>query len=187
MGDFEDRVARYAGVGTPLKKPKWEAFCVAYVLEGGDASAAYRRVYPAAERWKDESVWTRASRILNHAKVLPRVREIQAHVTGEGVASAEEVARVLTSVVRGEMRQPLLGRDGVPVVNPLTGQEVTVPPLTRERIAACRGLADMLGYRKPVKVEVTGPAEGGAGFVPGHVAGMSDEELARAAGVRAGT
>lgn len=56
--------------------PKQEAFAQAY-LETGNASEAYRRAYNA-EGMKEKSIHENASKLLNHAKVAPRLAELQA-------------------------------------------------------------------------------------------------------------
>lgn len=55
--------------------PKQEAFVQAY-HETGNASEAYRRAYNA-ERMKEKSIHENASKLLNHAKVAPRLEELQ--------------------------------------------------------------------------------------------------------------
>jgi len=54
---------------------KQETFCQQYVLNGRDASAAYRAAYNA-EKMKPESVNVNASKLLKNAKVAPRVEEL---------------------------------------------------------------------------------------------------------------
>lgn len=144
-------------IGRPLKNPKWEAFAIAYVKACGDASAAYREVYPFSARWKEESVWTRASRLLNHAKVLPRVKELQAIVSASGVASADEVAQFLTKVLRSDesLRFIVFDRTGAAVTDPKTGKPVKADVPLRMRIVAADKLNKMLGYNKPIKVDVS--------------------------------
>lgn len=56
--------------------PKQEAFAQAYHATG-NASEAYRRAYNA-EGMKEKSIHENASKLLNHAKVAPRLAELQA-------------------------------------------------------------------------------------------------------------
>jgi len=56
---------------------KQEAFCRAYV-ETSNASEAYRQAYPGSDRWKDEALWVRASRLLGNAKVGLRINALMA-------------------------------------------------------------------------------------------------------------
>lgn len=46
-----------------MLRPKQENFCNYYV-ECGNQSEAYRRAYPSSLKWKDETVWKRASELL---------------------------------------------------------------------------------------------------------------------------
>ena len=55
---------------------KQENFCNYYIECGGNASEAYRRAY-SCDKWKDKSVWEKASALLDDVKVQSRVRELQ--------------------------------------------------------------------------------------------------------------
>lgn len=55
---------------------KQENFCNYYIECGGNASEAYRRAY-SCDKWKDKSVWEKASALLDNVKVQSRVRELQ--------------------------------------------------------------------------------------------------------------
>lgn len=144
------------GNGVPLKNPRWEAFALAYVELRGDAAKAYRKAYPASERWKDESVHTRASRLLNHAKVVPRISKIRERVSAEGIASAQEVGEYFSKVLRNDpsMQSPLLSRGGNPILHPDTGKPIMMGVPIRTAILAGRELNRMMGYNKPLKVKV---------------------------------
>jgi phage terminase small subunit len=60
--------------------PQQEAFCQEVVLNGGDKSAAYRKAYSSALKWKDNSVHNKASLLHSNAKVQQRIKELQAKV-----------------------------------------------------------------------------------------------------------
>lgn len=55
--------------------PKQEAFARAYV-ETGNASEAYRQAYDA-ENMKEDTIWKRASELLQHGEVAGRIGSIQ--------------------------------------------------------------------------------------------------------------
>lgn len=57
--------------------PKQEAFCQAYIENGGNASEAYRSAY-SAEAMKDEVVHVKASELLKNGKVTVRLASLQA-------------------------------------------------------------------------------------------------------------
>lgn len=46
-------------------------------VELGNNSEAYRYAFPKARKWKDETVWAKASNLYNSDKVQARVQEIQ--------------------------------------------------------------------------------------------------------------
>ncbi len=155
MGKDEGkRMKDEAGV-EPLDNPRWEAFAVAYVRLCGDATKAYREGYPRCLKWKDESVWVRACRLLGNAKVKLRVKNIQTQISAEGIASADEVAKFLSKVIRAadDLKTPCFDKNGAAVINPRTEKPLMVDPPLRTRIAACDKLSRLMGYNKPVKLE----------------------------------
>jgi len=56
---------------------KQEAFAMAYV-ETGNAAEAYRRAYDVRAATQHSSIYTNASKLLDNAKVMQRVRDLQA-------------------------------------------------------------------------------------------------------------
>jgi phage terminase small subunit len=58
--------------------PKKEIACKEYVLNGGDRYKAYRKAYPHSVKWKDKTVWSRASELFADGEVQGRVEELQA-------------------------------------------------------------------------------------------------------------
>ena len=57
---------------------KREKACKAYVLNGGNKSEAFRDAFPHAKKWKDKTVWSRASELFAESEVQGRVEELQA-------------------------------------------------------------------------------------------------------------
>lgn len=53
-----------------------ENFCNYYIECLGNASEAYRRAY-SCDGWKDDSVWPKASKLLNNSKVRARIKKLQ--------------------------------------------------------------------------------------------------------------
>lgn len=78
----------------PKRTAKQEAFAKEYVLNGGDASAAYRKCYDAI-RMKPETIHKRASELLKNGYVAGRVKELQSEVA----KVAEEKFKVDASYV----------------------------------------------------------------------------------------
>lgn len=156
MGERTEDGGARAAAGTPLRNVQWEAFAVAYVKLGGDASKAYRETYPRCRKWKEESVWVRACRLLANAKVKPRVQQIQAELSAKGIATAEEVARFLSMVLRADesLQTPCFDKQGATVINPRTEKPLMVGPPLRTRIAAASNLSKLMGYNKPIDINV---------------------------------
>lgn len=80
--------------------PKQEAFALAYV-ETGNAAEAYRRAYDVKAATQHSSIYTNASKLLDNAKVMQRVRDLQAQAadmclyTVKDAFTEYEVARQL--------------------------------------------------------------------------------------------
>lgn len=61
-----------------LSDRREETACQEYVLNGGDKSKAYRKAFPASKRWKDKTVWSRASELFANDRMTVRIVELQA-------------------------------------------------------------------------------------------------------------
>lgn len=55
-----------------------EQACREHVLNGKDKSKAYRKAYPQSLKWKDKTVWNRASELFAKREVMGRVAELEA-------------------------------------------------------------------------------------------------------------
>jgi len=69
---------------------KQEAFCVEYLRNGMDASAAYRSVYKS--KMNSASVGVNASKLLNGTKVALRIRELLAPALKKNEITVERIA-----------------------------------------------------------------------------------------------
>lgn len=99
--------------------PKEEAFCLAYVANGGNASAAYRAAYNA--RGKQKTANEAASRLLNSGNIAARLAVLRASVTSKAMERAVvDRAYVLNSLQEVAERcmqsRPVLGAFGMPVM-----------------------------------------------------------------------
>ena len=81
----------------PLKNVRHEKFAQ-LVAAGKTQAEAYREVYPGSRAWQDASVHQRASKLC--AKVLPRVRALQAEAKDAAVCSAREMQERLSRQFR---------------------------------------------------------------------------------------
>jgi hypothetical protein len=68
-----------------------EKFAQEYILNNGNASAAYRTAYPASLKWKDNTVHSRASELLKKGEVLGRIKELRAEVKEKFDISTERL------------------------------------------------------------------------------------------------
>jgi len=75
---------------------KQENFAVAYIMNGRDASAAYREAYDVGENTKPTTIWVEGHKILKSSKVSLRVHELSMQTIGCKVMSIEERKELLT-------------------------------------------------------------------------------------------
>lgn len=75
---------------------KQEAFCLAYVENGGNATqACYDAGYSPDS---DNSLSVEGSRLLRNAKVLERIKQIRAHLGQTGLVSTEYIVQGLVEI-----------------------------------------------------------------------------------------
>jgi len=77
--------------------PKQEAFAVTYLLNGGDATAAYKEVYNVKEDAKIEGLYVDAHKVLRNPKVALRVHQLQMDSYSPHILSLDEAKRMLTN------------------------------------------------------------------------------------------
>jgi len=81
---------------------KQEAFAQAYVLNGGNATKAYRDSY-SSSGMTEGTLWNEASRTLANPEVTHRIEELRLPVIKESIASIEQRKEFfLTRVIHGE-------------------------------------------------------------------------------------
>ena len=118
---------------------KQEAFCQAYVENGGNASDAYRTAY-GAEKYKPESLWSKASVMLATEKVRQRVDELKAAHRERHMITVDSLVAELE-----EARQAALNAE---------------TPQSSAAVSATMGKAKLAGLDKQV-VEMTGAIQHG--------------------------
>lgn len=79
--------------------PQQEAFAQA-VANGKSLADAFREAYPRSQHWKPESVWSKASDLMKHVKVLARVEALRAELEALQLWSREDSVRALKDVIR---------------------------------------------------------------------------------------
>ena len=75
---------------------KQENFAIEYVMNGRNASAAYREVYDVKEDAKPAGVWVAASNLLNSDKVSVRVHQLLMRDIGSKVMTIDERKELLS-------------------------------------------------------------------------------------------
>lgn len=120
--------------------PKQEAFCHAYIENGGNASAAYRDSYDAGDM-QPESVRVEACRLLDNPNVALMVKSLR-----EAIAEAHKLT--VADLIK-ELEEARIAA--------LTAETVQSSAAT----AATMGKAKLLGYDKQA-LTLTGPDGGPA-------------------------
>lgn len=113
---------------------KQEAFCQAYIQNGGNASEAYRTAYDAG-KMKAETIQNNAYKLLQNNDVATRVAELRAAI--------EERHQITMDDLIGELEEARSQAIGL-----------TVPQLS-VAVSATMGKAKMLGFLSD-KVELSG-------------------------------
>ncbi len=77
---------------------KQEAFCRAYIENGGNASEAYRRVYDVSPDTKPNTVEKRACELLKNGKVAGRIAELQAKHQKRHEVTVDRIVQELAKI-----------------------------------------------------------------------------------------
>lgn len=129
--------------------PMQEKFATG-LAKGLSQAEAYRKAYPASKKWKDESVWTMASKLAADTKVCSRVAELT-----DRAAKANQVSvdRVLKEYARLAFMDPrkLFDDDGRPLA--ITGlDDDTAAAIIG--IDVCTTGNDMMGVGEVLKLKI---------------------------------
>lgn len=81
-----------------------------YYIELGNATEAYLKAYPNVK--KEATARTNGSRLLTNANVSAYIAERMEEIKTERVADQQEIMEFLTSVIRGEVVEPVAILDG---------------------------------------------------------------------------
>ena len=123
---------------------KQQRFIEEYLIDLNATQAAIRAGY------SEKTARVQGSRLLLNADVKTHIKEKMAEQSEDTIASADEVMRYLTSVIRGQSRSHVLARNDL-------GAEYVIekPPDEKERLKA----AELMGKRHQLftdKVKVDG-------------------------------
>ena len=123
---------------------KQQRFADEYLIDLNATRAAIRAGY------SEKTAYSQGERLLRHVEVKAYIKEKMEERKEDAIASADEVMRYLTSVIRGQSRSHVLARNDL-------GAEYILekPPDEKERLKA----AELMGKRHQLftdKVKVDG-------------------------------
>lgn len=96
---------------------KQEAFA-AGLASGLTQAAAYRNAFPNSVKWKDETVWSKASTLAANGKVLERVNELQQKAADANEITVERIVAEIAKIAFGDARDTMKwGPDGVQLID----------------------------------------------------------------------
>lgn len=125
----------------PLRE--WEEECVRHYIESGfdNKSESYRHARAkAVAKWKDDTIWKRASEFFQKPEVMRRVDEVREHIKNETNITAEYVTeRVKEIVERCMQHQPVYTKKGEPLMLELADGTMAAA-YTFDANAALKGL-----------------------------------------------
>lgn len=84
------------------------------VAQGLSQAQAYRNAYPASAKWKDATVWKRASELANQGEVSGRVHELLKQAAANNEVTVDRVVKELARLAFFDIRK-LVNADGTPL------------------------------------------------------------------------
>jgi phage terminase small subunit len=94
---------------------KQENFAIEYIMNGGNATAAYEECYDVGEGTSKASIWVNAHKVLHNDKVALRVHELRTMKISKKVLTVEERKQLLTEwILEGD-------RQSVEILNKMEG------------------------------------------------------------------
>lgn len=76
------------------------------VASGLSLAESYRRANPRSLKWKDKTVWSRASELMADSKVSGRIKELQAEAAKNAILTRQEWLQRMIDVADGGEDQP---------------------------------------------------------------------------------
>lgn len=101
------------------------------VANGKSQAEAYRAAYPKSQKWKPETLWSKASEMMSHRKVSERVAEIRAELAKKSLWTREQSVKVLAEIAMAAEKDA-------------------------DRVRATAELNKMHGFEAPQKIEHSG-------------------------------
>lgn len=80
--------------------PKQEAFAVEFVINGGNATAAYKKTYEVTEHTKESTIYTDAYKVAHRPQVALKIHQLRMMQSSPLVLSVEERKIILSEAAR---------------------------------------------------------------------------------------
>lgn len=138
--------------------PQREAFALG-LASGLSQAEAYRAAYPRSLKWKDESVWQKASRLAADAKVRARVEELGQKAAKANEVTVERIVRELALIAFGSKKAVMTwGPRGVNLKDSetLTDDEAALVAEVKETTSATGGSLSLKTHDKVKALELLG-------------------------------
>jgi phage terminase small subunit len=138
--------------------PKQEAFALA-IAAGETQAAAYRIAYPASLKWKDESVWQKASVLASNVNVRSRVEELGTKAAKANEITVERIVKELALIAFGNKRAVMSwGPNGVKLKDSeeLTDEQAAQVAEVKETISSAGGSLSLKTHDKVKALELLG-------------------------------
>lgn len=137
---------------------KQEAFAAGLAM-GLSQAQAYRRAYPKALGWKDETVWAQASKLAANHKVCTRVAELGAKAAAANEVTVERVVRELARLAFGNKKAVMTwGPGGLKLKDSdsLSDDDAAQVAEVKETISAAGGSLALKTHDKVKALELLG-------------------------------
>lgn len=138
--------------------PKQEAFA-AGVAQGLSQAEAYRRAFPNSTKWKDETVYSRASELMADRKISGRVNELMAKAAAANEVTQERIVKELARIAFGNKRAVMKwGPGGVAVIDSdaLTDDEAAIVAEVQETVSSAGSSIKLKTHDKVKALELLG-------------------------------
>lgn len=138
--------------------PKQEAFAVA-MAAGETQAGAYRIAYPRSMKWKEASVWQKASVLAGNVNVRSRVAELGTNAAKANEITVERIVKELALIAFGNKRAVMSwGPNGVKLKNSeeMTDEQAAQVSEVKETISAAGGSLSLKTHDKVKALELLG-------------------------------
>lgn len=86
------------------------------IVEGKSQTEAYREAYPKSQKWKEDAVWSAASRLMTNSKVSARIAELRKTLVDRTIITAERVLEEIGKIAFNDIRKLKVNDTEVPDV-----------------------------------------------------------------------